>query len=242
MTELVTENTLGDTPAKPAPAFSAWPLWIVGLSLCAVIASALQIGLEARDRGFFVITLTFATVTIAAWLDAATRRIPNSLSYPAILLGLAINLAIAPSVASFLSPDAAVWFGATSILDGALGFAICAVIGVVSFMAGGIGGGDTKLLAAVGALLGFQLVLPVLFNTLVFAALIGIINWICAGQFIARVQIVALNCLAIVSAKKGEKPKAYPFARTEAPFGVALLAGLILAQFLALHRLVLGVL
>jgi len=234
--------------APPAPAFSAWPLWVVGLSLSAVVASGFQIGLGVRDRGFFLIVVCFATVTVAAWLDAATRRIPNSLTYPAILIGLAVSLLIVPAVELFGLPDIAVWFGTPGLQDGLLGFALCAVIGVVSFMAGGLGGGDTKLLAALGAMLGFSDSVPVLFNALVIAALIGVTNWAVKGELVARVQVVALNLLSIVMSKggrgedAGERPKAYPFSRSEAPFGVALLAGLVLAQFVALHRLVLGVL
>jgi len=225
----------------PAPAFSAWPMWIVALSLCAVIASGLQISLGETDRGFFLITLCFGTVGIAAWLDAATRRIPNSLTYPAILLGLIINLLLAPGFGEFVSPNVATWFGATSINDALLGFALCAAIGIVSFMAGGLGGGDTKLLGALGAMLGFSESVPVLFNALMFAALIGILNWAISGQLVARAQVIAMSLLSYVLSKE-EKPKAYPFSKSEAPFGVALLLGLILAQFVALHRLFLGVL
>ncbi len=225
----------------PAPAFSAWPMWIVALSLCAVIASGLQIALAETHRGFFLITLCFGTVGVAAWLDAATRRIPNSLTDPAILLGLIVNLLLAPGLSELVSPNIATWFGATSIKDALLGFALCAAIGIVSFMAGGLGGGDTKLLGALGAMLGFAESVPVLFNALVFAALIGIVNWAVSGQLVARAQVVAMSLLANVLSKE-EKPKAYPFSRSEAPFGVALLLGLILAQFVALHRLVLGIL
>lgn len=234
----------GETPtdtAGPAPAFSAWPLWVVGLSLTAVVASAIQIGLGVRDRGFFMITLCFGTVAVAAWLDAATRRIPNSLNYPAILLGLFGNLVAAPLLAELASPEIALWFGATTPLDSALGFGLCAVIGIVSFMAGGLGGGDAKLLGALGAMIGFSATLPVLFNALVFAAIVGVANWALQGQLVARVQVVAMSVLARASAK-GEKPRAYPFSRSEAPFGVSLLLGLVLAQFVALHQLILGVL
>jgi Flp pilus assembly protein protease CpaA len=133
---------------------------------------------------------------------------------------------------------AVVWLGATGFRDGMLGFGLCALIGIISFIARGIGGGDTKLLAAVGAMLGLAAVTPVLFNTLLIAAVIGLLNWALNGTLVPRMQVVATNLLITFVTKRDLKD-VYPFGRTEAPFGLSLLLGLASAQFVAVHELLL---
>jgi prepilin peptidase CpaA len=76
--------------------------------------------------------------TAGAW-DLCRRRIPNALTYPAALTGFAI---------------AACGAGATSTADSVLGAAAALICGAPLFLAGGMGGGDVKLLAAIGALVG----------------------------------------------------------------------------------------
>ena len=117
---------------------------------------------------------------------------------------------------------------------------MCALVGIVSFMARGLGGGDVKLLAAVGALLGFETVIAVLFNTLAVAALLGILNWAVNGSLVARIQMVANNLLVAAVTKRGLRT-VYTFKPTEGPFGLSLLIGLVLAQFFAIHRVLLSV-
>jgi prepilin peptidase CpaA len=239
MTRSRTRPARNDAAASEAAAAPvSWGAsWGFGLSAAAVTASAIQVASGQATRGFFLITLCFVACSVAACFDVATRRIPNHLTYPAIVLGLVLN-ALVPALAA--SPDAVavVWLGATGPRDGLLGFGLCAAIGVTSYLARGLGGGDVKLLGAVGALLGFAAVVPVLFNTLIVAAVIGVANWALQGTLIARLQIVASHLLVVAVTKRG-LGQVYPFARSEAPFALALLIGLVLAQFVALHRIVL---
>jgi prepilin peptidase CpaA len=217
---------------------AAW--WVLGACLAAVVAAGLQLWSGQARYGFFLLTMCFAVCIVAAWLDVATRKIPNVLTYPAVLIGLTLN-ALAPPVLEALGADVAVvWLGATGLRDGLLGFGLCAVIGIVSFIARGLGGGDVKLLAAVGAMLGLDAVIAVLFNTLLVAALIGLANWAVRGTLMARAQVLANNLLMMAVTRRGMKA-AYPFKSTEAPFGLALLIGLTLAQFVAVHRALLSV-
>ena len=225
--------------AASAPGAAAW--WVVGLSTAALIASAIQITLGRTDQGYFLITLCFLVCGVGAWIDVATRRIPNVLTYPAIVIGLLVNAWLPPLLSAVGADVAVIWTGATGLRDGMLGFGLCAAIGIVSFMVRGLGGGDVKLLGAVGAMLGLGAVVPVLFNTLVFAAIIGLANWALKGTLLPRVQVVAANLLSVVATKRGLKD-VYPFGRSEAPFGLGLLLGLVLAQFVALHEIVLRIL
>ena len=88
------------------------------------------------------LTILFVAVCIVS--DVRTRRIPNVLTGPALLAGIALNAGI----------------GGWSGLQGSLaGMAVAMVVLIGPFALGGIGGGDVKMMAAVGALLGPILVI-----------------------------------------------------------------------------------
>jgi Flp pilus assembly protein protease CpaA len=219
-----------------SPSVAAW--WLLALCSAAVIASGLQLGSGQASHGYFVRTLCIVVCTGAAWVDLTTRRIPNLLTYPAILLGLGLNAALFPALEAAGAETTLVWLGSPGPRQCLLGFGLCAAIGIISFVARGLGGGDVKLLGAVGAFLGLDLVAAVLFNTLLVAAVIGVANWAVNGTLLARAQMAAYNLTALASPRRG-RHTSYPFKPTESPFGVALLAGLVLAQFVALHRVLL---
>jgi prepilin peptidase CpaA len=216
-----------DSPPRVTVSTAAtW--WVLAICVAAVIAAGLQVWSGQKQFGFFLLALCFVVCTAAAWLDVATRRIPNALTYPAILIGLALNALAPPALEALGFDTAAVWLGASGLRDGLLGFGLCAAIGIVSFIARGLGGGDVKLLAAVGAMLGLDAVIAVLFNTLLVAALIGLINWAVRGTLMARAQVIAHNVLIAVVTKR--RINVYPFK-----------VGLAIAQFFAIHRFLLSV-
>lgn len=78
--------------------------------------------------------------TLAAILDLKCRKIPNWLTFPAMLLGIIFNLMI---------KDQAWYFSIFGLLVGFLMF-------LLPFALGGIGAGDVKLMMALGAFLGMK--------------------------------------------------------------------------------------
>ncbi len=86
-----------------------------------------------------------AVLCAAAVIDVRTGRIPNVLVYPAMLLGLLMAMGFGATRGGWNG----LWDGATASLTAfmaaALPFAFC-------FMIGAVGGGDVKLMAAVGAI------------------------------------------------------------------------------------------
>ncbi|MDX2116006.1 MAG: A24 family peptidase [Planctomycetota bacterium] len=233
--------TAQDQPPPRAGAGRAWiGYWIVGVSAAAVVASALQIALSMHDQGLFLIVLCYGVLVVGAWLDAATRRIPNVLTYPALLIGVALNLVIAPIFAGLGLDVPLRWLGGPGAGEAAGGLALTAAVGIISFMARGLGGGDVKLLGALGVLIGFTQVMPVLLNTLIIAAIVGVVNWGLRGELIARVQVVALNLMTVAGTRRGIT-EVYPFQRSEAPFGLSLLLGMVSAHFVQVHDLLLRV-
>ena len=84
-----------------------------------------------------IVGLTIAS--LACVTDLRTRRIPNVLTFGAALAGLLYQ---------FVSG------GIDGLGHAALGWLVGAVIFILPFALGGLGGGDVKLLAALGAWLG----------------------------------------------------------------------------------------
>ena len=83
-------------------------------------------------------------IGLALYFDLTKKRIPNFLTFPAILWGLISYTAI--------DGVSGLWFSLAGMLVGLAIF-------FIPFAMGGMGGGDVKLLAAVGALQGWQFVL-----------------------------------------------------------------------------------
>jgi prepilin peptidase CpaA len=88
---------------------------------------------------FIPSALAVAATALAAGTDARTGRIPNPLTVPLLAGALLLH---------FFSG------GAGGLLASIVGAAVCAATPLVLFSRGGMGGGDVKLFAALGALVG----------------------------------------------------------------------------------------
>jgi prepilin peptidase CpaA len=97
--------------------------------------------------------------------DIRERKIPNFVTGPAILVGLMLHL---------ISSG---WGG---LVDSALAGFIAGALFLIFYLAGGMGAGDVKLMAAVGCLVGLSSLRMVVIVTViagaVFALAIGIYN------------------------------------------------------------------
>jgi prepilin peptidase CpaA len=93
-----------------------------------------------------VIITTTAIVFLAICVatDVTERRIPNTVSAPAIVLGLALN---------------GLSFGAQGLAASIGGAILLIAVLFLPFALGGVGAGDVKMMGAVGALLGPRLAL-----------------------------------------------------------------------------------
>lgn len=97
---------------------------------------------------------TFAVLAVAAIWDLRAARVPNLITIPAICLGLGLN---------------AYLLGWGAFKDAVLGAALGTILLLVPFALGGIGAGDVKLMAAVGALNGSCFV----FHSFLYSAVAG---------------------------------------------------------------------
>ena len=123
----------------------------------------------------FATALAFVTLCMAS--DLRTRRIPNAITGPAILAGATLNVLYGGGA------------GLTASLAG-LGLAIGVLL--APFAAGGIGGGDVKMMGAVGALLGPHRTLVSLATGLVLGGLVMAVHLARQGRLREKLLAMAV--------------------------------------------------
>lgn|GEM_PF-1206629 len=210
--------------------------WLALASLAAVITLCLNLAKPAAGVGYAYALATMVCL-IAALTDAATGVIPNKLTYPAMIAGLV--LAIVTGI--FLRFDTN-WSGrvvqflsAPTIRDCLLGFGVCAAIGILSWLLSGLGEGDLKLIAAIGALLGLSASLKVLLLALCVAVPYALINILIAGKFNtvlceAAWRIMQLLAWGKIDQRDNIGPATVMPPHKSIPLAVPILAGMIAWQ------------
>jgi prepilin peptidase CpaA len=222
-------------PAVVAPGtILSWPaIWILLASVSAVVNAILVMGTQGR-QGFFLPLLAMAVCLLAAFLDASTGRIPNPLTYFAMVAGLGLNLLV-PLLQSFQWQAVLTWLGAPGAAASLMGFGICAGLTLLAplLAPNGIHGGDLKLLAAVGAILGLLQTGNALIVALLVALAYALVNLACLGRLNATLRIGAARCLELFYLRRVLTPlpdDPAPADATHIPMAVPLAVGLIAAQ------------
>jgi len=112
-----------------------------------------------RETAIFTTTLLFVAACILN--DVRTLRIPNRLTVPAMLVGIALNACFAG------------WSGVQTSLGG---FALATLVLLGPFALGGVGAGDVKMMSAVGTLLGPRLVFQSLFIGIALGGVFAVVH------------------------------------------------------------------
>jgi leader peptidase (prepilin peptidase)/N-methyltransferase len=107
-----------------------------------------------------VFALLAVVLLVVACIDLAHMIIPDAITLPGLLAGLLASLALTP-----------VGLG-NALLGALLGGSVFLVIAVLS--QGGMGGGDIKLIAMIGAFLGWQAVLTTMLLGALLLTLLGL--------------------------------------------------------------------
>jgi prepilin peptidase CpaA len=115
--------------------------------------------MDAFQQQLIFIGGALACAGIGSVPDVRERRIPNRLTGPAILAGLALHAALSG------------WRG---LGDSALAGLIAGGIFFVFFLAGGMGAGDVKLMAAVGSFAGLSALPAVMVSTAIAGAVFAV--------------------------------------------------------------------
>lgn len=152
---------------------------------------------------------TVALVVVAAGADLRSRRIPNMLVGPFLLLGLG---------------SSAIAHGWSGIGQSVLGMLLAAAtLGVFCFL-GGMGMGDLKLCAAVGAWIGPSQLLVALVMTGLVGGVMAL-GWALTGGFLAE---ALRGAVSLILGKRKGLTLASPGAR-KLPYAPAIALGTILS-------------
>jgi prepilin peptidase CpaA len=166
--------------------------------------------------------LLIVLVLTAGFLDLKTRRIPNWLTVSGFATALAFRLP----------------YGTGPVLDGLIAGLIAFGLSLPFFALGGLGGGDVKLLAAVGAFLGVDRLWMALFVTAMVGgalALIAVIRRRRLGTTIANMYMVmrSVRTKEAYTGWKGAEGDAPLTIRSAGvitrPYAVAIAAGALYA-------------
>lgn len=156
-----------------------------------------------------LVAITVTWAALAAIWDLRTQRIPNWMTFPAALLGLAINAALG---------------GLSGLGQSALGILLGLALLIVPFALGGMGAGDVKMLAAVGAFGGPAFV----WRTFLMGSVAGGLISIGFILLRSRVDRQSLQAAVLTRRMPGGVVKA---SKQAFPYGVAILAGTVAASF-----------
>ena len=97
-------------------------------------------------RGIEIVLL--AVLLVAAVYDVRYRRIPNWVTVTGVALGVALN--------AFLRAPADAWFSLAGVWFSLRGLGLAFGVYLVLYVIRAMGAGDVKLMAAVGALVGWR--------------------------------------------------------------------------------------
>jgi Flp pilus assembly protein protease CpaA len=118
-------------------------------------------------------------LTVCSYTDLRWKIIPNYATYSALFWALGLNTVASVASASFspaLAEKLSTHLGAIGIGPSLLGAVACFAIMYCFYTARGFGGGDIKMAAAIGALLGWQMGMSVLFWCAVTAAVFAFVS------------------------------------------------------------------
>lgn len=157
-----------------APISGRYPL-VEALSCAAALACYLDPRLNLLS-GVILYALC-ATLIVITFIDIDFKIIPNVISLPGIIIGLAVGVLSEFSDGLIVSPLSS---GAIDSLIGMLaGGGFFYLIGEIYYYITkreGLGGGDVKLMAMSGALLGWESVAPTIFVGSLLGAIFGILT------------------------------------------------------------------
>lgn len=120
--------------------------------------------------------LLLALVSVAALTDLTSRKIYNWLTYPGIIGALGLHGLGSMLVKTELA-DAAYLrsLGWLPWQESLLGLALCGAVVLACYMLFGIGGGDVKLIAMIGAFLGPYEGIEVMLWTFILGGALGVV-------------------------------------------------------------------
>ena len=159
----------------------------------------------------FLTVLLFITLAISVYTDLKSRKIYNKVLYPVLLVAIITQLMVGG------------WDGLRLSLTG---FLVGLGLLIIPFFLGGIGAGDVKLLALVGAFKGPMFVIYTGIYMALIGALMAIVIILIGKGMFKKVAIL------VHAAWYKQNMSALFNRKTTYPYGVAIAGGALLAFIL----------
>lgn len=155
-------------------------------------------------------------VCAAAWSDVSSRRIPNRLTVAGLLIALSLRVLL----------------GLVPFWQGVSGAALGLAVSVVLFALGVIGGGDAKLLVAVGAFMGSAGFVGALAISCIVGAAMAVADAVRRGVLL----LLLMHLLDVVTfwrafGRGGNARRISTPGALTVPFGLAIAVGAITWRF-----------
>ena len=156
-------------------------------------------------NGLLIIVLLISVIT-----DLRNRKIYNKVIFPSLFLAFLLN---------------GILFGFSGLLDSFLGFITGLGILLIPYLLGGMGAGDVKLLALVGAVKGASFVFISAIYMGIFGAIIGLIVLLFRKDFFKRLKAMFLSLCGIRYGLKMTVTLDKEGLQATIPYGVAIAGG-----------------
>jgi prepilin peptidase CpaA len=132
-----------------------------------------------------IVIIAIGYVLLCMIFDVRTRRIPNPLSTAGMVMGGALNLA---------------YFGFSGLCASLAGLMVAVGVLLLPFAAGGIGGGDVKMMGALGTFLGPLPALAALVTGTILGGVIMLVHLARLGRLREKLAATRTAFVAAVSA------------------------------------------
>ena len=146
--------------------------------------------------------------------DVRYRRIPNAFVLATLVSGLTLNFALG---------------GLNGALNSAGGCVLAFILMFTLHVFGAMGAGDVKLFAAVGSVIGAQLVFPTFLVVVLTGGLLAMFTVLRSGIFTTTMQRVLQILVGLLPGSQMPKFSVPADRRLTIPYGVAITVGAIIA-------------
>lgn len=160
-------------------------------------------------NGLLVVVLVICVVT-----DLKSRKIYNNVIFPSLLLAFLLN---------------GILFGWTGLVSSLLGFGCGLAILLVPYLMGGMGAGDVKLLALIGAIKGTTFVFISAIYMGLIGGLIGLLILLFRKGVLKRIQSIFYSFSGVSNGMRIPLGLDREGLQTTYPYGIAIAAGAGLA-------------
>jgi len=130
---------------------------------------------------FWIYTALCSSLIVVSFIDIDIREIPDEIDLSGIVIGLLLSF-IFPQLQEAALHKLALWRSFLGILAGGGSIFLTGLIGDAIFKKESMGGGDVKLMAMVGAFIGWKLAILTFFIAPFFGAAVGIVLKIRKGE------------------------------------------------------------